>query len=92
MAKIRASSDELGDAMIAEQKKAVDEITTEYLTFRNENEKEIRAIQRIKNQTTENEVTMVRESSSSKKFYPNHSIRPKYLNPSQLQLNDTSMR
>ena len=70
MAKIRASSDELGDAMIAEQKKAVDEITTEYLTFRNENEKEIRAIQRIKNQTTENEVTMVRESSSSMKFYP----------------------
>ena len=33
--------------LIAEQKKEVDEITAEYLTFGQENVKEIRAIQKI---------------------------------------------
>ena len=78
----KATATELNEGpnkMIAEQKREVNKITTEYLTFWKENVKEIRAIQKIKKQTTENDGTMVRECSSDKKFYLDSSIGSKHL-------------
>ena len=56
--------------MIENQRKEVEEISKEYVTFIEQNAKEVRAIQKIKirNQNTENEVSVVREYNSRKKF------------------------
>ena len=52
--------------MIENQRKEVEEISKEYVTFIEQNAKEVRAIQKIKirNQNTENEVSVVREYNS----------------------------